>query len=197
MSAPGSCSAWRPGAHSAGLRWAAALVCAAWLAGCAGLPRAPLGPEALPIVAAGRLAVRVDPGEFGEPPRISSAAFELSGAPERGELRLASPLGTTLAVARWQPGGVWLEAEGRTREFADLDELSREVIGEVVPLAALFHWVRRQPWPGAPAAPLAGAAGFEQLGWAVHTDRADEGLIVAERRTPPPPVTVRVKLDSI
>lgn len=175
---------------------AALVVAAAVLAGCAAVPPLSADPQALPVVAAGRLAVRVDAVQFGEPARVSSATFELAGAPERGELRLASPLGTTLAVARWQPGGVWLQAEGQTREYADLDELSRDVIGEVVPLAALFHWLREQPWPGAPAAPLAGAAGFEQLGWAVHTDRASEGLIVAERRTPPPAVTVRVKLDA-
>ncbi|HWP18142.1 MAG TPA: lipoprotein insertase outer membrane protein LolB [Burkholderiaceae bacterium] len=178
------------------LAWLACAFAAALLVGCASVPREPAGTQRLPLAASGRMAVRVDPVQFGEPARVSTAAFELLGSADRGELRLTSPLGTTVAVASWEPGTVWLQAEGRTREFADLDELSREVIGETLPLAALFHWLQRQPWPHAPSAPLPeGEAGFEQLGWAVRTDRAADGLIVAERRTPPPVVVVRVKLD--
>lgn len=161
------------------------------LAGCATKP--PVVPLATAV--SGRLAVRVDAAEPGASPRSSSAVFELLGEPAAGELRLSSPLGTLLAVARWQPGSASLQAEGRVRQFADLDELTREMIGEPLPVAALFDWLRARPWVGAPSEPLAaGGAGFSQLGWLVELAQAGEGLIVATRQTPPA-VTVRAKVD--
>ena len=37
-----------------------------------------------------------------------TAAFELQGRPEAGELNLSTPLGTVLGQARWAPGSVVL-----------------------------------------------------------------------------------------
>lgn len=163
----------------------------ALLAGCATRPP----PQSLATAVSGRLAVRVDAPEPGASPRSSNAVFELLGEPAAGELRLSSPLGTLLAVARWRPGSAWLQAEGQVRQFSDLDELTREMIGEPLPVAALFDWLRARPWAGAPSEPLpAGATGFSQLGWRVELAQAGEGLIVATRQTPPV-VTVRAKVD--
>src|SRR5207244_13623349 len=103
-------------------------------------------------------------------------------------------LGTVLAQARGSPGRVaLLTSKGETR-FASLDELTREVLGESLPVAALFDWLRGRPWSGAPSAAAATGdeAGFQQLGWVVSLARFGEGLIAA-KRPQAPAVTVRAK----
>jgi outer membrane lipoprotein LolB len=166
---------------------AATPLAALLLAACATLPPpAPPG-EAL----AGRLAVRVD-GANGAPPRSVSAGFELQGSSQAGRLNLSTPLGSVLAQARWAPGEVVLVTPQGERRFADLDALTGEVLGESLPVAALFDWLRGRPWSGAPSAP--NGAGFEQLGWAVDLARFDEAWIVATRAAAPA-VTLRARLD--
>jgi len=168
-----------------------ALLTALVLAGCAVVPQTPQGGESL----SGRLAVKVD-GEGGAAPRSVSAGFELQGDPQRGRLNLSTPLGSVLAQARWAPGSVALVTPQGERQFADLDALTGEVLGESLPVAALFDWLRGRPWPGAastvsvpPAEP-----GFAQLGWVVSLARFDQAWIVATRQSPPT-VTVRAKVD--
>ena len=143
----------------------------------------------------GRLAVRVEASESA-PARAVSAAFDLRGNASSGRLNLATPLGSVLAQARWAPGSVVLATpQGETR-FADLDALTREVLGESLPIAALFDWLRGRPWPGAAStATVAPAdAGFEQLGWVVNLARFDEAWVAA-RRDAAPAVTVRARMD--
>lgn len=158
------------------------------LAGCAALPPEP--PADAPRVS-GRLSVRVD----AEPVRAVTADFELRGTASRGLLRLSSPLGAAVAEARWSPAAtVLLSPDGRT-EFTDLDEMAVRTLGERLPMAALFDWLRGQPWAGAQHIALAApASGFEQLGWQVRLDRWAEGFIEA-RRAAPPVVTVRARLE--
>jgi outer membrane lipoprotein LolB len=171
---------------------AAALLAALVLAACASVPQgAPPAGEAL----SGRLAVRVD-GSDGSAPRSENAAFELQGSPRAGRLNLSTPLGSVIAQARWAPGSVVLATPQGERNFADLDALTREVLGESVPVAALFDWLRGRPWPGAASSASSAPAepGFAQLGWAVSLARFDEGWVVA-RRERAPAVTVRAKLD--
>ena len=81
--------------------------------------------------------------------------------------------------------------------FADTDDLTRQLVGEALPLAALFDWLRGRPWPGAASAalPVAQGAGFSQLGWQVLLAGVDRGAIVA-RRDAPPAITVRAMIDS-
>jgi outer membrane lipoprotein LolB len=174
-----------------GLRRAAAVVAAAALAGCASV--APL-PPATGETLSGRIAVNVE-GSAGAPPRALAASFELQGDARDGRLDLASPLGTMLARARWSSGRAQLATPQGTTQFDDLDTLAREMLGESLPVAALFDWLRGRPWPGAPsrgAAPP--AAGFAQLGWEVDLARFDDALVAA-RRDAPPVVTVRARLD--
>jgi outer membrane lipoprotein LolB len=68
------------------------------------------------------------------------------------------------------------------------------VLGETLPLAALFDWLRGRPWPGAPSRPVAAPPGFEQLGWRVDLARFAEGQVDA-RRDRAPAVNVRARLD--
>ena len=171
---------------------AAALLAALLLTACASVPQdAPPQGETL----TGRLAVRIE-GSDGAAPRSENAAFELQGGPRSGVLRLSTPLGSVVAQARWGPDSVVLATPQGERSFDDLDALTHEVLGESVPVAALFDWLRGRPWPGAPstAGTTSTDPGFAQLGWQVSLVRFDAGWIVA-RRARAPAVTVSAKLD--
>lgn len=160
----------------------AALALAIALGGCA----AP-GPAEPPTLS-GRLAVRID----SRPPRQFSADFELRGNTHEGVLRLGGPLGTTAAEARWSRTGASLVTAQGSESFADAESLAVAALGERLPLAALFDWLRGQPWPSAPSEPH--ATGFVQLGWRIDLARFAEGWIEARRDTPPA-VSVRARLE--
>jgi outer membrane lipoprotein LolB len=141
----------------------------------------------------GRLSVRVA-ASADRAAQTVSASFELRAQGEQGELRLNSPLGTRLATAIWAPRVARLiTPEGETN-FSSLDELSRQSVGESLPLAALPDWLAGRPWPAAPH--RANDAGFEQLDWQISLVRQREGWIEARRSTPPV-VLVRVRLDTV
>lgn len=162
------------------------------LSGCASTPPAPGLPTADTPWTTGRMSVRVE----ASPARVAqniSAGFELRGDGTVGELRLVSALGTSLAHARWSPGQTRLETADGERSFDSLDELSRQALGEALPLAALPDWLASRPWPG--AAHALTAEGFEQLGWQVQLARRAEGFIEA-RRAAAPAVQLRIKLDA-
>lgn len=165
-------------------RQLAAAGAALLLAGCASLD-APVPGERI----AGRLAVNV----AGDAQRSFSSAFELSGSAERGRLVLTSPLGTQLGRAEWSPGRAELDDGRERRSYADLHDLAQQALGERVPIAALFDWLRGRPTPGAPS--VTKTNGFEQLGWAVDLSRRGDGVIEA-RRSGEPPVSVRARLDE-
>jgi len=173
-------------------RAALVVLASALLAACATVPPpSPISGESF----AGRLSVKVDATPTSEARNVS-AAFELQGNEHKGRLDLSTPLGTILAQARWAPGEVSLaNSQGQTR-FADLDALTREVLGESLPIAALFDWLRGRPWPGAASVESAppAEAGFSQLGWVVNLAKLDEGWVAATRPRSPA-VVVRVKLD--
>lgn len=155
------------------------------LAGCATRPIP--GTEQL----SGRIAVRVD----GTPPRSVNADFELTGNASRGQLVLSGPLGATAAQARWAPGEAKLVTSDGQSEYPDLDSLAVEALGERIPMAALFDWLRGRAWSGAPSRPRSdGTAGFEQLGWQISLARWSEGWVEAHRATPPA-VRVRARIE--
>ncbi len=168
---------------------ALALPLAALLTACVALPvdDRVLDGETL----SGRLALRIDTvGE--EQPRSVVAGFELQGAPAAGRLNLSTPTGQVMAQARWAPGRVVLVTPQGEKPYGSLDALTREVLGESLPVAALFDWLHGRPWPG--AAHEAQSPGFRQLGWTVDLARFADDTIVAVREGAPA-VTVRVKLD--
>jgi outer membrane lipoprotein LolB len=170
-------------ATAAGLLLAASL-----LAGCASVgQRAPVGAETI----SGKLSVRVD-ASAASPARSESGNFELKGSPDSGQLNLSSPLGTVLAQARWSGQRAWLTTSQGETAYPDLDALTQEMLGERLPLAALFDWLRGRPWAGAPS--LVDGSGFRQMGWSVDLARFDEGWILAQR-TQAPIVTVRARVD--
>jgi outer membrane lipoprotein LolB len=172
----------------AGLVPMAALALA--LGGCATPPR-PAEPGALQTLS-GRLLVRVDT----QPPKSVNANFELSGTPSEGMLQLSGPLGATAAQARWSREQAVLRAGAQETRYPDLESLAAEALGERIPIAALFDWLRGRPWTGATSAPRRdGAPGFEQLGWRINLARVAEGWVEADRPAAPA-VLVRAKLDD-
>jgi outer membrane lipoprotein LolB len=167
------------------------LLAALALAGCAAVPPVPPGAQAL----SGRLALQVD-AQPDRPAQSISASFDLRGSAEQGELRLSTPLGTTLAAAFWGPGEARLVTPQGEQRFDDLDALSRGVFGESLPLRALPDWLRGRPWPDAadPARPLQTGPGFVQMGWTIDLARFDAGQLLAWRAGPPA-VRLRTQLD--
>ena len=122
----------------------------------------------------GRLALQVE----GEQAQSFSASFELRGSPERGELSLFSPLGSTAAQLHWEPGAAVLKANGQERQYASIEELSADAPGTPLPLAALFEW-------------LAGRAA-EVPGWQADLSRVADGRLTARRSQPTPAAELRV-----
>ena len=168
---------------------AAVLALALALAGCAQLPR-----EAVPAATgearlSGRISVTVA-GDAHKRGTGGAASFELFGGPQAGRLELTSPLGSLVARASWQPGIVTLRTPDDERRFDDLDALTRELLGEAVPVAALFDWLQARPWAAAPHQKT--ATGFEQLGWRIEPRLP---ALVATRLADPV-VTLRAKLDG-
>lgn len=142
----------------------------------------------------GRLLVRVD-ASASQAAQSASAAFELRGSGSSGELRLNSPLGTRLATATWSPGRARLAMVDGERSYTSLDELSRQALGQALPLAALPDWLAGRPWSEASYKNT--SDGFEQLGWLVSTAQRAQGLIEAHRSasSAAPAVLLRVRLD--
>lgn len=144
--------------------------------GCARLPTLPEGVSQW----TGRLSVRLD----GNPVQLWTAAFRLVGTPQTGQLDLYGPLGATLAQARWTPGLAVLDQGREQRQYATMDDLTEDLLGERVPMQAFYDW-------------LTLAARREVPGWQVDDSRRDRGLLRASRPGQPdaPAVLLTVVLD--
>jgi outer membrane lipoprotein LolB len=164
------------------------------LAAIAGCVTPPSSTDRLTPTVSGRMSLRVAAFEH-RPEHNFSAAFDLNGTAEHGTLQLGTPLGTTLAAAYWGGGeAVRLVTPDGEKRFPDLESMSREALGEALPLRALPDWLQGRPWPGAPSQADAGQPGFEQLGWHVDLKGFGDGQWVA-RRAAAPEVLLRVKLE--
>ncbi|MBY0234612.1 MAG: outer membrane lipoprotein LolB [Burkholderiaceae bacterium] len=177
------------------------------LIGCAGLPAKPVVVRAEGDVhLTGRLSIQVSSSTAR--PTGGNVGFDLSGNPAAGQLELSTPLGSLVARATWGAGEVKLQTPEGERQFTDLDELSRELLGEAIPVAALFDWLQGRPWPQMSSRPLAQEqAGFEQLGWRIDLSGFDaagkQGVITAAKganaganaNSSEPIVTLRARVE--
>lgn len=132
----------------------------------------------------GRLSMRVQaaPDQDSAHDQSFSAAFELLGDTDHGELQFFTPLGSTMADIHWAPDGAVLQARGESRKFSDLAQLIEEVLGTDVPVTALFAW-------------LAGHR-QEAHGWQVDLSQRTQGKILAYRLSPAPQAELRVILED-
>lgn len=172
------------------------------LAGCSSVPKVSAD-EAAALADAPRLTGKfglIVPAGPGGQPRAQNvtANFELLGDPRRGQLEMSTPMGSLVARVSWKPGGASVRTPDGEREYDDIDALTQDLLGEALPVRALFDWLRGRPWPQAPHR-ASSDKGFEQLGWQVDLQRFDDQLISAQRLNPngaQPLATLRLKLDA-
>lgn len=155
------------------LLWA--MVAMSTLSACASRPERT--PDADATFWSGRLALQVD----SDPPQAFHAAFELSGHPSEGALRLTTPLGTAIAQVNWNANGATLTQGSQVSQHRNVDELASSLTGTAMPVTALFDWLQARP----SAVP----------GWQADLSRQGEGRIVAQRTSPSPAATLRIVLD--
>lgn len=171
------------------------------LAGCSSVPKV-AADEAAALADAprltGKFGLNVPAGPGGQPRAQSvTANFELLGDPARGQLEMSTSMGSLVARVSWKPGGATVRTPDGERAYDDIDALTQDLLGEALPVRALFDWLRGRPWPQAPHR-ASGEQGFEQLGWQVDLQRFGDQLISAQRLNPngaAPLATLRLKLD--
>jgi outer membrane lipoprotein LolB len=146
----------------------------------------------------GRLSLRVQQTLTGAADG-GTVLFEFDGHPQEGTLLLQSVIGTTVATAHWNPQGAEIITPQGTRSGSNLNEVATFLLGQHLPLEALLHWIRAEPW--AKANHELRPEGFEQLGWTISLEAWHERMITARRpaRADRPQdwdITVRARLDE-
>jgi outer membrane lipoprotein LolB len=159
------------------------LFAAFFIAGCALNQRATTTNVADSSFWHGRLSMQVDasPDDTASKRQSFAASFELSGTPQAGELRLLTPLGSTLAAIRWTHQYAVLEARGESRSYAGLDVLTQDLLGAPVPAPALFAWLQGNALSGS--------------GWQVDLSEYAQGKVNAARLEPLPQAHLRLILE--
>ena len=110
-----------------------------------------------------------------------TAGFELRGNAQQGELSLFSPLGQTVAQATWSPAGATLQQGEQRQPYASMAELTQQLTGTALPLAALFLWPCGQT--------------AEVPGWSADLSGQGDGRIDAQRNSPLPRAELRIRLQ--
>lgn len=147
--------------------WAGAALLAA-LGACA-TPQPPAGAQpGCGLDVGGRISVV----EQGTHAYSLYGSFELRLDGAAGSLQLGSPLGQTLALARWDALSARVDDGRSVRAYASFEDMTEATLGLRLPRAALQDWVRGRPAPQLPSRALP-QGGFEQLGWQVRVQRAD------------------------
>ena len=139
-----------------------------------------------PMYFAGRLSLVQDPApdDLHQQPQSWSAHFELAGTPEKGNLLLYTPVGTTVAKVTWRTQQAIVQTADDLQYFANLDELTSTYFKQNIPVAALFDWLRGKP------------PQQEVTGWHIDLSASERGIIKAERTTPLPRVQLRLVVDE-
>lgn len=90
-------------------------------------------------------------------------------------------MGTTLAQLQWSGSEAYLQQGQGAQRYASVSELTEQVTGSVLPVAALFDWLQGREHPTA--------------GWQVDLSGMSQGLLNAQRTQPLPTVSLRIKLE--
>ncbi|OIQ70787.1 outer-membrane lipoprotein LolB [mine drainage metagenome] len=167
-------------------RAAASLIVLA-LVGCATPRRVAVCPAAW----SGRIAVTQGDAQHG-----LYGNFRLQLGKGGGSFDLLSPLGQTLAQARWNEARAQVDDGHGVREFASFEAMAQATIGLPLPRAALQDWVRGEPSAALPSTPLADG-GFAQLGWDVRVEReAGRVRLLRASRATGEPARVSLVFDA-
>lgn len=126
----------------------------------------------------GRLSLQIDQ----DPPQAFFSRFQLTGSAQQGTLELFDPLGSTVALIRWQPGLSELLQGRQVRRHASLQALVTELTGTDVPIVNLFDWLQGRP--------------AEVPGWQPDLSQYRRGRISARRQQPLPAASLQVILDD-
>lgn len=144
----------------------------------------------------GQLSIKLQ--SFGTlPAKGVSLGFFFQGSPRRGQLDLMTPLGSQVARIHWSPTHATLSsAEHGEQQFADLNELTAQVLGEAIPLPALMDWLQGHPNEALSPA-VTGPDGFVQAGWQIDTSELANGKLQAARQQTDTlrGVLIRIRLD--
>ncbi|HEY1146970.1 MAG TPA: outer membrane lipoprotein LolB [Pseudoduganella sp.] len=123
----------------------AAVAAAFLLAGCAttSVPRPPGAVAATDAVELhGRLSVKYT--QNGEP-KSMSGKFDWKQTPQRTDVALLSPVGSTIATIAVTPQEAVLTESGKPpRSAPDIDTLSARILGWSLPVAGLRDWLQGQ-----------------------------------------------------
>ncbi|QNP50605.1 outer membrane lipoprotein LolB [Diaphorobacter aerolatus] len=125
----------------------------------------------------GRLGLQIEEGAE----KNFSAAFDLSGDAQRGDLTLYNPLGNVLAKLKWSPGTATLDSPDQRLVSDSLGELLIQLTGNDLPIQALFGWLR--------------GVDVKATGWTADLSRIDSGRLVATRFSPQPVAVLRIVLN--
>lgn len=138
-------------------------------------------PAALPRLSLqGQLSVKLMAWQ-DLPAKGVSLGFFFTGHTDEGLLDLMTPLGSLMAQVGWKAEQAWLINQDGRQTFDNLDELSRQTLGEALPLRTLAYWMQGLPDPQ--QASLAGSEPglFEQAGWLIDTRELAAQRIQAQR----------------
>lgn len=127
---------------------------------------------------AGRMALQLEE----QASQSFSAYFELDGNPAKGQLKLLSPFGNTLAKINWEPGQAQLNTGNEIHASSSLEELLLQATGIPISVATLFDWLA-----GLPTA---------AVGWEADLSGLVQGKIVAVRQNPKPQATLRITFEQ-
>jgi outer membrane lipoprotein LolB len=158
--------------------WPGWLLAAVLVSGCASAP--PRTAEAVSADSgpwSGRMALQVEDSQS----QSFSAGFQLKGDARTGELTLFNPLGGMMALLDWQPGSATLRTGGEPRQFASVDSLVAQVVGEPIPVAALFDWLR--------------GLDTHVAGWRADLSQLAQGRLSAKRLQPAPEADLRLVFE--
>ena len=128
------------------------------------------------------------------PAKGLSLGFFFSGHTDQGLLDLMTPLGTLMAQVGWHADEAWVVSQDGRQTYANLDELSRQTLGEALPLRSLVHWMQGQPDPNLPSTPGEQDGVFEQAGWRIDTRELAEQRIQATRNASAQQRAIHIKV---
>jgi outer membrane lipoprotein LolB len=149
------------------------------LSGCAMFSSPPRQAE---LVKVGHWEGRISLKVLRDPPELFSASFEINGRPEDGELTFFSPIGTTLAVARWTPFNAQLMEGAKVKRYDSVEAMMLELTGSKLPLPELLGWLDQD--------------GAELPGWTLKSDNSSSSRrVFAKRQQPLPAVELTLVID--